>query len=171
MGNGVGAFSRFDGKVFALPKTDAFSAAGIGFYLTTSEPVLAGITPQGNYNFSYTAFHEDPFARTSGGMGITIYTDTETTPTLSRQPVLWNASGATLLSGAKGGGRIADAASPAFGFGTVPLAPALFNMVPDSRYLVWVWCWQTARHDAFFAQIGFSMPLVTVDASPPIVIH
>jgi hypothetical protein len=107
-------------------------------------------------------------------MGITIYTNSEPQPTMSRQPVLWSVSGMTTLSGQKGSGRIADAASPAFGFGTVPLAPALVNLVPGSRYLVWVWCWQTARlekDDPFIAFLGFSLPFVTIDAGPPILIH
>ena len=107
-------------------------------------------------------------------MGITIYTDSEPQPTMSRQPVLWSVSGMTSWKGANGSGRIADAASPAFGLGTVPLAPALVNMVPGSRYLVWVWCWQTSRlekDDAFIAFLNFHMPFVTIDAGPPIVIH
>jgi hypothetical protein len=170
-GNGVGIFSRFDGKVYAISKDNGFSAAGIGFYLTTNEPALVAITPQGTYNFSYTAFQNQSFARSRGGLGITIYTNSEPRPTMSRQPVLWSASGATLLSRDKGSSRIADAASPAFGLGTVPLAPALVNMVPGSRYLVWIWCWQISHLDAFFAYVGFSMPFVTIDAGPPILLH
>lgn len=172
-GNGLGALSRFDGKVITIPKANGFSAAGIGFYLTTNEPVLAAITPQGAYDWNWVAFADLPFARSRGGMGITIYTNSEPQPTMSRQPVLWSASGMTTFSGEKGSGRIADAASPAFGLGTVPLAPALVNMVPGSRYLVWVWCWQTAQFesDGFIAFLGFDMPFVTIDAGPPILIH
>lgn len=152
----------------------AFSAAGIGFRLTTNEPVLASITPQGTYDWSYTALQDLPFARSSGGMGLTIYTNGAAMPTFNRQPILWNVSGIPQFSGQKGNGNIANAASPAFGFGTVPLAPALLNMVPGSQYLVWVWCWQTAQlqeHDAFMAFLSFFMPLVTIDAGPPIVLH
>ena len=56
----------------------------------------------------------------------------------------------------------------------MPLAPALVNMVPGSRYLVWVWCWQISRlaeNDPFIAFLSFLMPFVTVDAGPPLVIH
>jgi hypothetical protein len=173
-GNGIAFGGRVDGKVITIPKTNGFSAAAIGFYLTTTDPVLAAITPQGTYDWNWIAAADLPFDRSSGGMGITIYTNSEPQPTMSRQPVLWSVSGMTTLSGQKGSGRIADAASPAFGFGTVPLAPALVNLVPGSRYLVWVWCWQTARlekDDPFIAFLGFSLPFVTIDAGPPILIH
>ncbi len=173
-GNGIAFGARIDGKVFTIPKDNGFSAAGIGFYLTTNEPVLATITPQGTYDWNWSAFADLPFARSRGGMGITIYTDSAPEPTLSRQQVLWSVSGMTTFSGEKGSGRIADAASPAFGFGTVPLAPAFVNMVPGSRYLVWVWCWQTAHldeQDGFIAFMRFIMPFVTIDAGPPIVLH
>lgn len=173
-GGGVGMFARFDGKAYAITKANGLSAAGIGFYMTTNEPALAAITPQGTYDFSWTSFQDLPFARSRGGMGITIYTNSEPQPTMSRQPVLWSASGMTAFSGEKGSGRIADAASPAFGLGTVPLGPALVNMVPGSRYLVWVWCWQTSRleeNSGFIAFVGFNMPFVTIDAGPPILIH
>jgi hypothetical protein len=173
-GNGIAFGGRADGKAITIPKKNGFSAAGIGFYVTTNEPVLAAITPQGTYDWNWNAFENLPFARSRGGMGITIYTNSEPQPTLSRQPVLWSASGMTTFSGQKGSGRIADAASPAFGLGTVPLAPALVNLVPGSRYLVWVWCWQTSQleeDDAFIAFLSFSMPFVSIDAGPPILIH
>jgi hypothetical protein len=173
-GNGIAFGSRVDGKVFTIPKANGFSAAGIGFYLTTNEPALAAITPQGTYDWNWIAYQDLPFARSSGGMGIAIYTNSEPQPTMSRQPVLWGLSGVTTFSGQKGSGRIADAASPAFGLGTVPLAPALLNMAPGSRYLVWIWCWQTSRlekDDGFIAFLSFYMPFVTIDAGPPIVIH
>jgi hypothetical protein len=173
-GNGIAFGGRLDGKAITTPKANGFSAAGIGFYLTTNEPVLAAITPQGTYNWSWSAFENLPFARSRGGMGIAIYTDGEPNPTMSRQPLLWSLSGMTAFSGQKDSGRIADAASPAFGFGTVPLAPALVHMVPGSRYLVWVWCWQTSQlesDDAFIAFLSFTMPFVTIDAGPPGSLH
>jgi hypothetical protein len=57
--------------------------------------------------------------------------------------------------------------------GAVPLAPVLVNMVAGSRYLVWVGGWQTLRAGAgelFFAFLYFSMPFVTINAGPPILI-
>jgi hypothetical protein len=113
-------------------------------------------------------------------MGIAIYTNSGPQPTMSRQPVLWSVSGMTTPfgqnPGKKGSGQIADAASPTFGLGTVPLAPALVSMVPGSSYLVWVWCWQTTRlelekNNKFIGFLSFEMPFITIDAGPPILIH
>jgi hypothetical protein len=176
---GVGIAETFgstaDGNVITIAEVDGQSAGGIAFHLTTNEPVLASITPQGTYQWSWlNLLNFLPDAWTTGGMGITIYTDSQTEPTLSRQPVLWSASAFAPLSGQTGNGLIANAASPAFGFGAIPLAPALLNMIPGSRYLVWVWCWQLSHHqdgDGFFAILNYTMPSVTVCAGPPIVIH
>lgn len=173
-GNGIAFGARTDGKVFTIPTANGFSAAGIGFYLTTDKPVLAAITPQGTYDWNWTAFENLPFARSRGGLGIAVYANSDPQPMISRQPQLWSVSGVTTFTGQKGNGRIADAASPAFGFGTVPLAPALINMSPGSCYLVWVWCWQTAqmeKDDGFIAFLSFNMPFVTIDAGPPIVVN
>jgi hypothetical protein len=176
---GVGIAETFgstaDGSVITIAEVDGQSAGGVAFHLTTNEPVLASITPQGTYQWSwFNLLNFLPDAWTTGGMGITIYTDSQTEPTLSRQPVLWSASAFAPLSGQTGNGLIANAASPAFGFGAIPLAPALLNMIPGSRYLVWVWCWQLSHHqdgDGFFAILNYTMPSVTVCAGPPIVIH
>jgi hypothetical protein len=172
-GNGMGAFARFDGRALTITKDNGFSAAGIGFFLSTTETVLAAITPQGTCDWSWAAFGDLPSARSRGGMGLTIYTDGQQQPTHSHQPVLWSVSGVTAFTGDKGSGRIADAASPAFGLGTVRLAPALLQMVRGSTYLVWVWSWQIAREtgDPFIAFSSFDMPLVTIHAGPPVIIH
>jgi len=174
-GNGIAMFSRHDGKVMTIPKTNGFSAAGIGFYLNApNEPSLVSIIPQGTYDFSVSSFADLPFLRSRGGLGVAVYTDGEAQPTLARQPVLWSLSGVKAFSGPSGSGRIADAASPAFGLGTVPLAPVLINMVPGSRYLVWVWCWQTmqgSENDPFIAFQSFNMPFVTIAAGPPVIVR
>ncbi|HST58096.1 MAG TPA: hypothetical protein VLK84_05405, partial [Longimicrobium sp.] len=172
-GNGVAFGARVDGKVITIPDERGFSAAGIGVYLTVDQPVLAAITPQGSYDWNWNAFKNLPFGRSRGGLGITIFTDAQPQPTMSRQPVLWSLAGMTQFAGAKGSGRIADAASPAFGFGTVPLGPALLNMVPGSRYLVWVWCWQSSQlgpDSGFIAFLQMNMPFLTIDAGPPLAV-
>ena len=172
-GNGVGMLSRFDGSVYTVTKDNGFSAAGIGFSLTTTETVLAAITPQGTYDWNWAAFADASSARSRGGMGLTIYADGQPQPVLSHQPVLWSVSGVTAFSGEKGAGRIAAAASPAFGLGTVPLAPALLHMNPGSNYLVWIWAWQVAQHteNGFIAFSSFDMPLVTINAGPPVIVR
>ncbi|HKO47837.1 MAG TPA: hypothetical protein VJV79_08940 [Polyangiaceae bacterium] len=172
-GSGFGNSARFSGRALTINKDDGFSAAGVGFYLTTTETVLAAIRPQGNYDWNWAAFGDLPSARSRGGMGLTIYTDGQQQPTLSHQPVLWSVSGVTTLAGDKGSGQIAAAASPAFGLGTIPLAPALLQMSPGSTYLVWVWTWQIAQgtDGPFIAFSKFDMPLVTIDAGPPIALR
>jgi hypothetical protein len=176
---GVGAaqafFARLDGHVTSVSVPNGLSAGGVGFFLTTNEPALVSIVPFGEYNWTWIAFANLPFARTRGGMGITIYTDGNPDPTQSREQVLWDASGFQTFHGASGRGAIADAASPAFGFGTVPLAPALLNMVPGSHYLVWIWCWQTCaglkEDDPYIGFMNFEMPAVSIDAGAPLVIR
>ena len=173
-GSGLGLLARFDGKVITLPSDSGFSGAGIGFYLTVDQLSLVSITPQGNYDWNWSAWANLPGARSSGGLGITVYADADTIPVMSRQVILWSLSGATQFSGQKGSGAIANAASPSFGFGSVPLAPALVTMNPGSRYLVWVWAWQTSvlpPSAPFIAFLRFVMPFVTVSAGPPIIIH
>lgn len=174
-GNGIGWWSRMDGKVRTWSKLNGFSAAGVGCYLNApNEPAIVSIIPQGTYDFAVNSPADLPYVRSRGGMGVTVYTDGEQQPTLSRQPVLWSISGVKTYRGPSGEGRIADAASPAFGLGTVPLAPVLINMVPGSRYLVWVWCWQTMQgreNDGFIATQSFHMPFLTISAGPPVIIH
>jgi hypothetical protein len=54
-GGGHAIWARLDGgkNLYTLSKANDFSAAGIGFYLTTNEPVLAAITPQGVYDWAW----------------------------------------------------------------------------------------------------------------------
>jgi hypothetical protein len=107
-------------------------------------------------------------------LGITGYVDQNPKAALSRQAALWTLSGVTRFAAGNGTGRIANAASPALGFGPVSLGPVLPNIVPGSRYLVWVWCWQTARNvrnKGFIAFINLKMPFVMVNAGPPLFIR
>ncbi len=172
-GGGQAFGSRIDGTLITV-STPGFSAAGVGFYLSAPEPYLAAVTPQGNYEWNWASFADLPWLRSRGGLGLAVYVDGEPQPAVSRQAQLWSVSGVSVFSGAQGSGRIADAASPAFGFGPVPLAPVLIQMVPGSRYLVWVWGWQVTTADSASGFIAFSklkMPLVTVEAGPPLVIR
>ncbi|HEY0371415.1 MAG TPA: hypothetical protein VGD79_05415 [Thermoanaerobaculia bacterium] len=173
VGNGVAIGARLDGKVFTIPTVNGFSGAGVGLFLTTNEPALVAITPQGTYDWNWVAYGDVPFMRSRGGLGITIYRDGALA--FSRQVGLWSVSGATTFSGQKGSGRIADAASPPSGiFGPAFLTPALLNMEPGSQYLVWVWCWQTAnlqRDDPFIAFLSLNVPLIAIDAGPQIPLH
>ena len=88
-GAGLAFGGRIDGEAITVLK-DGFSAAGIGFYLSANEPIAASITPQGTYDWNWFAFENLPFVRSRGGMGITIYTNLDPQPTISRQSVLWS---------------------------------------------------------------------------------
>ncbi|HEX2916048.1 MAG TPA: hypothetical protein VH186_35120 [Chloroflexia bacterium] len=164
-------YDNIDPKATVL---EGFSAAGYGFEVTTSSAVLTEITPQGNYDWYWAAARELPFVRNRGGMGIAVFNNSQQQPVILRQPILWSISGVKANTGDGGNGRIVDAATPAFGFGTIPLAPVLVNMIPDSKYTIWVWSWNISRmeqEDPFSSQIHFSMPLVTINANRPVVTH
>jgi hypothetical protein len=160
----------------------SFSLAGVGFYVSTKKPVLASITPEGTYQWSWYSGTSQPLLQSRGGLGIAIYKDSEPQPTWSREVLLWSESGIIkldleLFAGKKGNGRIADAASPTFGFGPIPLAPALVNMVPGPRYLVFVYCFQTTINplifgsDTFNTNLSIRVPSVTICENPPIVVR
>lgn len=174
------AYARIDGKLACGSKANSFSAAGLGFYLTTDEPVSAAITPGGSYNWFYWGTANLPFLRSGGGLGVTIYADSGAEPYMSHIVPVWSLSGLqiryNLWETEAGNGRIADAAAPVppGGVGTVPLAPARVDMVPGSRYLVWIWCWQTCHMEAgdpFVGILTMEMPFVTIEAGPPVDFH
>jgi hypothetical protein len=168
-----GVFSRFEGSCFTF-SIEGFSASGVGFYLSSDEPMLTAITPVGNYDWNWFSLQDLPFLRSRGGLGVAIFADGGPQPVMSRQPVLWSLNGVLKFTGQSGSGRIADAASITTGFGPIRLAPALLNMVPGSSYLVWLWLWQIARslkHTAVMASSKFEMPFVTIDAGPPIALR
>lgn len=171
VGGGVAFGARQDGSALTFSKL-GFSAAGIGFYLSSPRRFSVAVTPLGGYDFNWFAVENLPRLRSRGGMGVTVYANNDPSPVHSRQPVLWSLSGATKFTGGSGSGRVADAASPPVGFGPVPLAPVMLELDPSVRYLVWVWCWQTKNIDAdeFLAFLRFSMPLVMIDAGPPLIL-
>lgn len=170
-----GPWALIDGEVLAYtPDGPPESAAGIGVHLTTDEPVLASITPNGTCEFFLGMAPPLPHGRISGGLGITVWTDGDPSPTFSRQAILWDFNGLPGLFGIHGSGQIADAHSPAVGFGFIRLAPVLLNMVPGARYLLWIWCWNIAQHqvlDGLIGYINFSLPSIAIDAGPPLAIH
>ncbi|MFT3704356.1 MAG: hypothetical protein QM802_18450 [Agriterribacter sp.] len=175
MGGSGGAL--ISGEIYTFSKDNDYSAGGIGFNLTTDKSVLVSIIPQGTFMWGYSLPYQAGRVSSSGGLGITVYKDGETQPILTRQPRLWNFENVTaeLVIQDSGHGNIEDAASPAIGFGKVPLAPALVNLEPGARYLVWVWAWQVCNvapdGKGFFAALSFDMPFVTIDACPPIYLH
>lgn len=188
--------ARDNGK-FGLVSSEGFSAAGVGFYLSSPTAADVTVTPQGNYDFRWILGSEDPFVAPStpdlfsqGGLGITVYVNEDKSPVLSRRVALWDNRGhiytgsvtrvngkvVFLWSGDNQQGSIASAAAPPTPgmFGPTPLAPILLRLTPGNRYLIWVWCWEVFRRPAdpgafYIVFFNARMPAVTVCAGTPIV--
>jgi hypothetical protein len=174
-GSGLAFGATVDGSLFTI-SGDGFSAAAVGFYVSSPDVLTVALTPQGDYDFSWFSVNAAPALRSRGGMAITVYQNGNPTPIEDRRAVLWNVSGVGPWSGQHGTGRIADAASPAWGFGPVPIAPVYVSTAPGRRFLVWVWCWQINQlipptGSGFLAMMRCKMPAVAVNAGPPIIIH
>lgn len=179
VGTGFGFLARFDGTVITV-SSEGFSAAALGFYLSSSQAATVAVTPSGQYEYSLLAVKDTPGLISQGGLGVTVYYENGTSPApaYSRRIWLWDERGdlrkGKLLGGVTGNGQIASASSagPPGGFGPVPLAPILLTLDPDERVLLWVWNWQaTVNHDGFVAFLTMAMPAVTVCAGPPIIVR
>lgn len=187
--------ARDNGK-FGLFSTEGFSAAGVGFYLSSSSAADVTVTPQGTYRFVWVLASKDPLVApltpnmfSQGGLGITVYANEDKSPVFSRRVPLWDHRGYMYTGpvhrvgdkvyffpgGDNQQGSIASAAAPPSPgmFGPTPLAPILLRLTPGNRYLIWVWCWEMLRSPAepavYAAFFNAHMPAVTVCAGPPIV--
>ena len=171
---GAGApLARYDGSMYAFGE-DGFSASGTSIVLSSPNPVLASVTPQGNFDFAWVSFDNYPSVSSRGGLGILVYAAGNPNPLLVRQAVLWSVSGVSQFSSNSGSGQYADAVAVMTDFGPIRLAPALFNMDPGVSYEVWMWCWtvgQNQQGTAFLSDVRCNIPVVSVDAGPPIIIH
>jgi hypothetical protein len=175
-GGGLAFGGRLDGKAITI-SSPGFSAAAIGFFLSSTEPALAAITPMGTYDWSWFSAKTSPALRSRGGLAVTTYVVSENPPperTLWAQ--LWSVNGVAQWSGSKGGGALADVSSPSSGpFGPMRIFPVFANLGPGVQYLIWVWCWQITDgetpDDAFLAFLRMKMDFVAVNAGPPIVIR
>jgi hypothetical protein len=168
-GSGVG--SHLDGT-FSTSSSRGDSVAGVGFYLSSPEPLLANVTPGGDFSFIWRAFADLPLLQSRGGLGVQVYANG--IRLLILEATLWSLSG--VMSGAPntGTGQIADAvAIPASGiFGPTTLGPIGLLMDPGTTYVFWVYCWQTMlpqgdSDNPFLAALQVKMPFVTVRAAPP----
>lgn len=176
-GSGGFAFGgRHDGK-FSTVSAEGNSAAGVGFYLSSSDRIDVSVSPSGNYQFSSLAASDTPRLLSQGGLGITVYANNEGAPALSRQARLWDLRGdirhGKPFGGVSGEGTLASAASPAPpGMFRFPLGPISVSLRPGDRYLIWVWNWQICRNsEGFVAFLNARMPAVTVCGGPPVVIR
>jgi hypothetical protein len=173
-GSGLGFLSRYDGDLYTVGN-DGFSAAGVGVFLDTPTPIAVALTPVGTQQFSWLTVNGFSNTFSRGGLGVLVYEAGNPTPLALRQVTLWNVfGGRPSWSGETATGSIADAASPATGFGPIPLAPLLFNMQPGFTYVFWVWIWQTLRElgsGDFFALQDAHVSLITSSAGPQTIIH
>lgn len=148
---------------------DGFTAAGVGFYVSSPQRLLAAITPMGSYRFNWFVLTDEPALRSRGGLGLTVYLNGNPAPVYSRQAVLWSISGGIPYTGEDETGAIATAASPAFGLGPVPLAPVYLELGPARQYLIWVWCWQVAKlppTSTTWTFLRAQMPFAMASAGP-----
>jgi hypothetical protein len=162
--------SKLDGEMLVFGG-EGFSASGASVILTSPKPLLASVTPTGSYDFSYVSLDNYPSLASQGGLGLLVYANGEALTT--RLAVLWTVSGISQFMGNKGSGSYADAVAAETSFGPIRLAPVLLNMTPDVTYEVWMWCWvicQNSSGKAFMSYVKCTIPLVMLDAGPPLVI-
>jgi hypothetical protein len=173
-GSGIGFLSRYDGDLYSVGN-DGFSGAGVGMFLETSTPVAVALTPIGTQRYSWFTMSGFTNTFSRGGLGVLVYQVGNPTPLALREVTLWDISGGRAsYSGDTASGSIADAASPASGFGPIPLAPLLFDMQPGIKYLFWVWIWQFLRElgsGDFFAIQDAHVSLIESSAGPQTIIH
>jgi hypothetical protein len=166
--------AKLDGTMLVFG-AEGFSANGVSMMLSSTEPLLTSVIPQGVFDFSWASLDNYPSLRSRGGLGILVYENANPAPVLERQSVLWSVAGVSQFTGGQGSGRFADATMPSAPFGPIPLAPAVINMLPGRSYELWMWVWQVAHYGvaspAFLSFLRCKMPLVQVDAGPPINIH
>jgi hypothetical protein len=144
-GNGIALGATADGLCTTMPVDNGTSNAGVAFSFTHDKRASATVMPYGTWKYSLLAVNPLPGAFSQGGLGMVVYKDGAPDPVARRLATLWSYSGFPAWFGESREGKIKDAASPPSGFGTVPLAPLTFDVAANSRYLVWVWCWQSAR--------------------------
>ena len=165
--------SRIDGTMTAFGGDD-FSASGASIILSSPTPALVSVTPMGTYSFNWSSFENYPTLLSRGGLGILAYANGNPNPVVTRQAVLWSVSGVSQFTGNGGSGNFADAIALQTTFGPVHIAPVLFNMNPSDSYEVWMWCWQVGHNQsgtAFLSVVQCKIPLILIDAGPPIVIR
>ena len=165
-------WQRFDGKLLTFAE-NGFSACGVGLFLQTDVPGYAAVTPVGTYDFNWLSFDNYPGLFSRGGMGMLVYEGGSDQPLRTHTATLWNVGGVHQWQAQQGSGRIGDILLPSAPFGPIPFAPLTFNMAANTRYQVWIWCWQDAvlpPSAAFIAFLTANIPMVTVSLSPPIII-
>jgi hypothetical protein len=164
----------FTGRVGAIVAQSMYTLQGLGMYVSVTAPSLVAITPMGTYQAGISGFLGAPSLRSTAGLGALVYQGASPTPVVSRIVEVWRIAGLGHKESVQVDGTIRDAASPAFGFGPVPLAnPMLAHMQPGITYTIWFWCWirtAIAANEYTLGAITMHLPFVVVTAGPPPII-
>jgi hypothetical protein len=167
---------HFDGKLVMIG-IDGESDSGVGVFLASEVPALVSVTPIGTYKYDAVSFdnYYYPPLRSRGGFGILVYEGGSATPLRVQQATLWNIAGILQFQSITGSGRIFEVNQASAVFGPIPLVPITFNMQPGTQYQVWFWAWMInvfpQPGTAFLSAFSAEVPLISVSAGPPIILH
>ncbi|MFF3951518.1 hypothetical protein ACFYYN_43025 [Streptomyces sp. NPDC001902] len=152
---------------------DQFSGAGFSFFVTAQEDAAVAVIPQGTYEHSFFDLQTDPNVQTKGGAGAIVYKGGSAI--VDSKVTSWNRTGISPSTGETVNIAMADVTGISGGpFAGPRLFPVLFDVTQGETYEVWIYLWNAcANTDGtpfFCAQTG-KVPLVTVEAGPPFVLH
>jgi hypothetical protein len=163
--------ARKDGK-FSILGLEGWSASGIGLYLQSEEDALATLTPLGSYQYSMFSPTAGSQAHSKGGMKVVAFSGSPS-PTYEWECQLFDYRPADApLGGVSNTGQVKDAASPAWGFGSRPLAPFNVTVKGGESVLVWIYNWldvQQNGDEKIFGAIITTIRGIILDWGPPLV--
>jgi hypothetical protein len=170
--NGGMAFGAKNDGEFSTLGLEGWSAAGIGLYLRSDEDALATLTPLGTYQYSAFSATAGSQAHSRGGMKVVAFAGSPS-PIYEWECQLFDfrPTGA-LISGVSNTGQVKDAASPAWGLGSRPLAPLNVTVKGGQPVLVWIYSWvdvQENGDEGIFALINTTIRGITLEWGPPLV--
>jgi len=167
--------SKVDGHI-ALLGGDEFSGAGFSFFLTATADASVAVTPQGSYEHSFGVLdlQTHPNVTTTGGAGSIVYGSGGTT-IVDSKATLWNRVGLAPTTGESVNIAMADITGMSGGpFPGQRLFPVLFDMRQGDTYEVWIYLWNANANTTgtpFLCSQSGKVPVVTVEAGPPIIVH
>ncbi|OKI86613.1 hypothetical protein [Micromonospora sp. CB01531] len=165
-------FSKLDGKM-GIIGSSGFSGSGFSFFLSSSQSVSATIIPGGTYKHSFTSFQPLPQLRTKGGVGVIVYENRNKIKDITA--TLWNRIGILPFASENVELAMADVAGMSAGpFPPARIFPLEFTMSPGANYEIWLYLWHAGTNvdgTSFLGTVSGSVPLVTVVAGPPVIVH
>lgn len=172
VGSGM-PLSHWDGKPMVFGG-NGFSGSGFGVNLTTSKHVTVSAIPWGQFKAGWVNFDPPSALRSAGGTGAVVYADGNLV--LSREPRVWDVRSPGQYTSGNWDQPYGSTATPPLtgSFGTVPLAPVLFDMLPGKRYQLWFWVWhlnEAIEGKSFIAFASADIPAIAITVSDPLFIH